>query len=448
MNAAHDDRRLRLDRSFWWFGGCLLLLMFALSIGPRVPDDQQAANCVVNVHLPGPFGITLNCDSPEFMRLAREPSGLLEPFNTRQSRPGLIAAAAVLTWALQPLASLADKLGIRASRPDIDTGRIADALAKDIPGYLAYIIINFGIVLAAFYYLQRICAPWTDSSTLQAVVLVAIGFLLAANDVVKAFMWSPHTQMFNILIPVFALDASMRANAGALIRRRFAIYIGLACGLGGTAYPLFVIVLPCVAICVFVFALRCGSRAIWWQTLCNLMIIAVFTFAPEALWFAFVWFKTGGFYQHEMTKYDEVVWILRAWHEGLGTLITIWLGKLLLLLRFAAEQAIPLAAVSVIVAALWLTNRGGEPDTRPALWPLAVTAVLVSAVAAAFYTSVGMIVPRVAYSAIPALIAVVAAAALALAARGGRRGEIVGYCCVAIALGAAAYTVLKNGPYS
>src|SRR5664280_1010913 len=134
MSAAHDDLQPVFDRSFWWFSVSFLFLMFALLIGPRLPDDQQATQCVVNVHLPGPFGIGLNCDSPEFMRLAHEPSALLEPFNTRQSRPGLIGAAATLAWALSPLTSLADKLGITASRPDIDPQRIANALAKDIPG--------------------------------------------------------------------------------------------------------------------------------------------------------------------------------------------------------------------------------------------------------------------------------------------------------------------------
>ena len=74
MSAAHDDLQPVFDRSFWWFSVSFLFLMFALLIGPRLPDDQQATQCVVNVHLPGPFGIGLNCDSPEFMRLAHEPS--------------------------------------------------------------------------------------------------------------------------------------------------------------------------------------------------------------------------------------------------------------------------------------------------------------------------------------------------------------------------------------
>ncbi len=446
MSAAQANLQPVFDRSFWWFSIGFLLLMFALFIGPRLPDDQQATHCVVNVHLPGPFGIALNCDSHVFMRLAREPSALLEPLNILQSRPGLIFAAAPLAWALSPLAGLAGKLGIRASRPDIDPQRIDNAFAEDIPTYLAYIALNVAIVLATFCCFRSICALWANDGTSGNVVLTAIGFLLVTNDVVKAFVWSPHTQMFNILVPVFALYTSMRAGAGALVQRRFAIFVGIVTGLGGTAYPLFVIVLPCVAVCAFVFALRHGSRTIWSQSAINTVVLVLLALAPEALWAAFVRFMTGSFYQHEMVAFGQVTWIADAWHQGLGTVAATWWRNLERLLRFAAPQAVPLAAVLAVVAALGLANRGVGPNTRPSLLPLAATGILVSIVTAAFYASVGFIMPRLAYSVIPALIVVVAAAALAVTARNNARRQTLAFVCVAVV--EAIYTIVKNGPYS
>ena len=447
MNTVRDDAQPIFNRSFWWFGAGLFLLMLALLVGPPVPNNQQEHYCVVNAKLPGPFGVSMNCDSPEFMRLAREPSGLLEPLNTRQSRPGMVAAAAALAWTLSPLSGLANKLGIQAGRSDIDPKRIATSLAKDIPGYLAYIILNVVILLATFYFFRRICEPWADNSTSGIIILAALGLMLVANDVVKAFVWSPHTQMFNILVPVFALYASMRAGAGALVERRFALWVGLAAGIGGTAYPLFVIVLPSVAVCAFVFAFRDGARTTWTQSGINLVLLAVLVFLPEALWYAFVRFKTGGFYQHEMVRYNEVVWMLDAWHEGVTTLAALWLSKLARLLWFAGLQAGPLAAVMIAVAALGLTNRS-EAATRPPFWRLVATAILVSALTAAFYASVGLIKARIAYSVIPALIVVAAAGALALTAQNITRRRTMACWCVAVAVIAAIYTVVKNGPYS
>jgi hypothetical protein len=71
------------------------------------------------------------------MRLAHEPSALLEPMNVRQSCPGLIAVAAALAWVLSPLTNLVDKLSIKVGSTDINPQRIANALANDKPAYLA-----------------------------------------------------------------------------------------------------------------------------------------------------------------------------------------------------------------------------------------------------------------------------------------------------------------------
>jgi len=95
--------------SIWYFSLSLFILMFALLIGPRVSDDHQIEQFVFNIHLTGPFGVSLNCDSPEFILLAANPSHLLNHFNARQSRPGLIAAAAVLAWPLSSINGMSKK---------------------------------------------------------------------------------------------------------------------------------------------------------------------------------------------------------------------------------------------------------------------------------------------------------------------------------------------------
>jgi hypothetical protein len=448
MDLGQMKGRLALDRSFLWFGIGLLALMLGLLVGPRVPYDQQAEHCIVNVYLPGPFGIGLNCDSTEFMRLAREPGGLLEPFNTRQSRPGQIFVAAALTWILSPLRSLADRMVQKASRPDIDPQRIANSLAKDFPGYVAYILLNIVILLAAFYFFRKLCLPWQDGSTPTQLAVAAMGLLLVSNDVVKAFVWSPHNQMFNIFVPVFTLYAAVRTNAGALLQRRFAILFGIGTGLGALAYPFFVTVLPCVAGCAIVYASRHNSRDIWLPLTVNFIVLVVLTALPEALWAAFVILKTGGFYQHEVERYHQVVWILEAWQTGFAAVAQIWSAKLDDFLRRAVAQAVPLIAVSILAGALLLANRKAAMETRPSPWPLLATAVLVAAISTFFYVTVGQIVWRLAYSAIPALI--VAAAAVGLAATNGNvtGRKVLAGGSVIIVLAAALYTVVKNGPWA
>lgn len=367
---------------------------------------------------------------------------------TRVKRPpGQIVVAAVLARVLSPLQSLADRLALRAQRSDIDPHRIANALAQDAPAYAAYILLNVGILLAAFYFMRRICTPWYDAGAAAAVLLVAIAFLLASNDIVKAFVWSPHNQMFNVLVPVLTLYLALRAGTGALLRRGFAISAGLVTGLGSTAYPVFAIIVPCVAICALVFALRDKKRATWSRSLVNLVILTMLALMPEALWFAFVYLKIGGFYNHEIAHDREAVWMLDVWRQNPGLLVPLWLDKAKRLLVLAAPQAVPLAVVMLAVVAVALTNRSGRTPVAPPLLPLVATALLVSGVILVFYASIGFMQPRLAYPLIPPLIVAAAATALAVTRDNGRRRTFLASGCVAIALAAAVFTVVKNGPW-
>jgi len=430
--------------SIWYFSLSLFILMFALLIGPRVSDDHQIEQFVFNVHLTGPFGVSLNCDSPEFILLAANPSHLLHRSNALQSRPGLIAAAAVLAWPFSSINGMLKNLSATAARSDYDQKRITDALSNDKPEYLAYILLNIGFLLLAFNCLRHICLPWADNNAITGIILAAIGFLLAANDVVKAFVWSPHTQMFNILAPVFCLYASLRAKTGALLRRRFAISIGLLAGLGCTAYPLFVILVPCVAICSLAYASHQSCRRVWSQTIINIIIFMLFVFAPEALWIAFVFFKTGSFYQYQMESFGVVIWMFQS--ESFGAFLTKWLENLKQLLWFAAVQAVP--AVVLLVAVIALNRRMDADKNRAPLWPLVSTSILVSAVTAVFYTSVGFLYPRLAYSIVAPFVVVVAAAAVANGRSDFGRCRSIAYWSVSVAMISAVYTVLKDGPYA
>src|ERR1019366_10797319 len=94
---------------------------------------------------------------------------------------------------------------------------------RDLPAYLAYIALNIAILLAAFFVLRLIVRPWMSHDGATRIIIAASGLVLIAYDVVKAFVWSPHTQMFNILVPVLALYATLRAWGGAMLNRRFTL---------------------------------------------------------------------------------------------------------------------------------------------------------------------------------------------------------------------------------
>src|SRR5882757_11572530 len=115
------------------FIAVFIATMIGLAVGPRVPDATQQDYCVQNLRTDTVFGLSMNCDSFDFMRLADFPSGLLAPNNVRQARPGMIFAAYLLAKPFLGLRNVPAKLKVRISTPWITTDRLDWALGRNFP---------------------------------------------------------------------------------------------------------------------------------------------------------------------------------------------------------------------------------------------------------------------------------------------------------------------------
>ena len=437
--------KLEIDCIWLGFIVGLAFLMAGFLIGPRVPAKDQEGNCVANINLPGPFGIGLNCDSPELMWLAREPSGLLTKNSYRQSRPGLIIAAAILQMPLSlvvPFGAPPQMVGWG------DTVGINKLFKNNLPTYLAYVLLNIGILIASFFILLRVMERENDGRAIDsasALLVVSIGLLLVANDVTKAFVWSPHMQMFNILVPVLALYVTMRLFRGGLFDRPFVLGIGLTVGLGMTAYAFFVVVTAC-ALPVAIWA-TIKERTHRVRAIAHLAALIVLSVVPSLLWYAYVRTTTGAFFHAEMAD-GELVWMAEDWAEGIGRFVHEWFGSLWEQLGYMAPQTIPLAALIALLAIFALRHRTGLRSADQ-VWPIVFAGLYVSIAVLGFYTCVGWGAPRLAYPTIPPLIAAAGAVALVLNQRlpGTERWELpAGFLIIALAQ--MVVVVVKDGPWS
>jgi hypothetical protein len=394
---------LKKDPATFAFLALLAAILLALLVGPRIADSEQTANCVVNVRLPGPFGISLNCDSPEYLRLATEPSALFEPKNTRQSRPGLILVAALVALPLQPLSGLAERLGLAASRSNIDPQRITNALASFPPAFAAYMLLNVTILLLAFLCFRHIsgCPRRLDFAT--GLIVVSIGLLLVSNRVLKEFAWSPSTQMFNILVPLVAIYVALRTWSPEPPPRMFVVAAGLITGFGMTAYAVFVILIPC-------FVLPMLIRSLLWHRgqmrvrLTEAVLFTVLSLAPFAIWYFLVRSVTGDFYHHDIK--GKALWIGQVLsQEGVIATARRMIEHMRLLAGLAAWQSIGVAAALVWVLAVTVERLRSLAVLRPAL-PVIVIAIMVGALHLGFYASFGHLASRLAYSVVPPIIAI------------------------------------------
>jgi hypothetical protein len=448
---SHSSRsRSIFDKSWLWFSAALAILLLGLLIGPRIADDQQAARCVVNLHLPGPFGIALNCDSPEFLRLANTPSALLDKNNTRQSRPGMILVAYVVSLPILSLANIPSLLDIKASRPDIDPKRISNALAQQFPAYVAYIVLNLLILYATFFYFHQICFEAAIDYTPTAQLMVGLGgFVIVANDVVKAYFWTPHSQMFNVFVPVFAVYIFVRVLHGAFLKRDFAILAGLITGIGLTAYPLFIVAILAILIAALLSLARAeiiAARARWFA---NGALFIAASAAPALIWYVFVRLKTGGFYSAEFA-YGPDIWIPAALSQGGLGMIALKVAQYFrLLLMFAVNQALPLAALLVIALTVALKHPKLMAAALRHNWALALAALIISGGTAGFYSLAGDMHFRWAFAIIPPFMIVAIVIILSVCQQLSTiERRIIGSACILIAVCQLAFTIMKDGPFS
>lgn len=432
----------RPDRAWFWFSLGFAVVLTGLLIGPRIPDDSQRDSCVGNIRLPGPFGIHLNCDAPEFLELASDPTGLFKAKNYRQSRPGLILFAAALNVPL----SLFAKTVADTTPPQDDPERIIDSYSRYFPAYLAYMLLNGGILLLSFHFLRKTIECSSFDERTATPILVSVGLLLVTNDVTKAFFWSPHTQMFNILVPVMAVYAGVRIWGGALSHRRFATGLGLFVGFGLTAYGAFAIILGVVTIMAALPRTRATKSGT--AVAINWFLILVLSALPTLFWYFTVRAVTNDFFSAEINE-EAFVWMLRSWDNGFSVLLTEWFSKFAWMLRYAAPQALPLLVLALFI--LWqawqnpVAARKAMSDASPSVG----AGLLVSVAVLVFYTCVGWIFWRLAFPIIPPLLVATGAVAVSFAHTLGReRGMILARGISIIAAANWIYVVAKDGPFS
>ena len=150
----------------------------------------------INVYFKGPFGVSLDCDAPEFMDCANHLEYLLKDNSVRQSRPGIIFLANIVSLATKPLANRLMET-IKPQAPTATSDYRYEKASKEFPAtYMAYVGINFCLLLLGLFIWIRLFG------NNPSAIALPISLLVFLNPVVKMFFFIPHTQMFNILVPI------------------------------------------------------------------------------------------------------------------------------------------------------------------------------------------------------------------------------------------------------
>jgi hypothetical protein len=457
-DAGVAPHRGWIRRNLAWLLFLLMLAIFTAGrlVGPRVPDDEQKKWCVVNVHISAHLGVSLNCDAPEFMRLAAHPAELLKPTTPRQTRPGLPVAAWLVAQPLEPLVSLVPRMVTKAERADIDPARISGALQSFGAAYVAYVVLNLLILCASFHVFRRIYQVHQPTDEPETVAIVAVSFatLMIATFPVTTHLLSPHTQLFNTLVPLLALLFAMRAHNGALEDVRFAAMVGAIVGFGQTAYAVFVLVAMIVVLFAGVHWIRNRRGAATLLLLRNAAVLGALSIAPTIMWYGIVLMSGNELHFHEVEADKSFVWIVTSLQES-GEHLRSEVARRFQFQLDGLISLLPMIEVMTAVTLGFLAAAAVGPKRdrmvlRPAgdTWSTFAIALIVALIFFVFYVGVGTFQVRLSYASLPPLIAAGAALATMFAGRlptVWRR--LFGAACGAVALVALALAVTE-GPHS
>ena len=332
---------------------------FLTLASPALDPARAAEKCIYLIPLPRGFQLAFGCDGFTFLRGAVDPSLLLEPDFappsdfTYQSRPLHIGLAALLGRVLQPVVGLAVPPDARYQ------GRTP--VRRFAGAYVAYVLINAGLLVVAGIALHDALIGWTRVTAREAAALLAALAFVILSPTVKAWLFTPHTVLWGLAIPLWALAVGRRILARAAAACPGAsLCAGVASGIAALAYG-YAVLVPAVS--VLAVGVRLGAGDAPRARLARWLRVAIPTVAlfalPTVAWIAISYGVAGGYYHHEAVLYRQFRWLPDALRAGPAAALAEAAARAR---RWAAvvavEWTIPLVFLAALVAASVATGGG------------------------------------------------------------------------------------------
>lgn len=132
---------------------------------------------------------------------------------------------------------------------------------------------------------------------------IFLSSLFVFNDVTKAFLLTPHTQIFNILAPLVCLYGFLQVKDHDLFNKWQIYLFAFLVGLGVTAYGTFVLFIPSVFIALVWVVLR-DKKKINLRIALGFCLLVFLTMLPFLVWVLYVYHLNGSFFQFEIVQYQ------------------------------------------------------------------------------------------------------------------------------------------------
>jgi hypothetical protein len=229
--------------------------------------------------------------------------------------------------------------------------------------------------------------------------MLALGLL--ANEVVKVFFWTPHTQMFNVLAPLACVAAAAHALEHPLLASGPAVALGILAGAESLAYGTFLMVPVCFAVGALAAGARTGRARASLGTVAA--VLAGFA-APLLGWYLTVVAVAGSFYSDETARFGHLVWVAEAIADGAAAFELRFLLHLRKQLAAVATADVHVVALLTVAASLAMLSGVRRRTLAPEARRMLLAAGIALSLLFLFLTLLGSHPTRLAWSIVPPML--------------------------------------------
>lgn len=283
-------------------------------------------NCGRRVEINSFLSTFINCDSSVFMKDAALPSRLISGESVYQDRILFTFIAIVISQFLSIFfpEQFTEVIG--------NSGELFSYSSLD---YAAFILFNYSILVFSIFLLYKIFQSQLKHSVLGLLSFTTALFFIAFNETTKTYIFTPHSQLFNILLPVWIIFIISKLSDN-LTLKKFYIVLTVTLFLS-LNYKLFII----AYVLLFFYSRSFRSK----MPLYSVIVGTVTTLLLPRI---FVEIFNGNFQNYDISHQRVLVW----WLDVLrGDSPSAWI--------FGAFQnfilSIPLIPVSVLLLGVMLS---------------------------------------------------------------------------------------------
>lgn len=282
-------------------------------------------------------GILINGDSSGYCVSARHPANLLKANAQRQDRPLYIILGTLIGY---PINFLFNVLDINLDQNIFDSNEAK----RYIPFYIGFVLINFIILFISIFLFDSILT----SMGISKYLIYLLSMFLICNDVIKAFVWTAHSQMFNIFSPIFIIFIMWKIIFDSSLSNKKMFIISSIGGLLLLVHGNFILFLPCI---LFSLLLRKKLEAKFRiGAFTKIASIASTIFAvPTIIWISTVTISSGYYYNHGIAHWRQVIWILDTLQVGFNKFIEQFLIFTSSYFKTFSYEILPFIAFSVVL---------------------------------------------------------------------------------------------------